>query len=49
MMWNQSNRTFVNKLDFVTTPGWLGGPGARERAGQPAGGGPYRALTQLGV
>ena len=42
-------RRFVEKLDFVTTPGYLTGPGARERAGLPAGTGPYRVITQLGV
>ena len=49
MMRNQSRRTFVEKLDFVTTPGWLGRPGEREKAGLPAGSGPYRVITQLGV
>jgi acyl CoA:acetate/3-ketoacid CoA transferase beta subunit len=49
IMRNQSQRTFVNRLDFVTTPGWLGGPGERERAGLPSGCGPYRVITQLGV
>jgi acyl CoA:acetate/3-ketoacid CoA transferase beta subunit len=49
IMRNQSPRTFVNKLDFITTPGWLDGPGARERAGLPADCGPYRVITQLGV
>jgi glutaconate CoA-transferase subunit B len=49
VMRNQSRRTFVNRLDFVTTPGWLGGPGEREKAGLPAGCGPYRVITQLGV
>ena len=49
IMRNQSVRTFVNKLDFVTTPGWLSGPGERERAGLPADCGPYRVITQLGV
>lgn len=49
IMRNQSRRTFVNRLDFVTTPGWLGGPGERERAGLPAGCGPYRVITQLGI
>ena len=46
---NQSTRTFVNQLDFITTPGWLGGPGQREQAGLPANCGPYRVITQLGV
>lgn len=45
----QSKRTFVEKLDFLTTPGYLDGPGARERAGLPSKSGPYRVITQLGV
>jgi glutaconate CoA-transferase subunit B len=46
---NQTKRTFVKKLDFLTSPGFLNGPGAREKAGLPAGTGPYRVITQLGV
>jgi len=46
---NQSKRTFVNKLDFLTTPGYLDGPGGRERAGLPKGTGPYRIITQFGI
>ena len=42
-------RRFVPKLDFVTTPGYLSGPGAREAAGLPAGTGPYRVITDLAV
>ena len=49
LMRQQSKRSFVNKLDFVTTPGYLTGPGAREQAGLSAGTGPYRVITQLGV
>ncbi len=45
----QDKRRFVDKVDFVTTPGYLEGPGARERAGLPANSGPYRVITQLGV
>jgi glutaconate CoA-transferase subunit B len=30
-------RRFVEKVDFITTPGYLDGPGARERAGLPRG------------
>jgi len=45
----QDRRRFVPKLDFITTPGYLDGPGARERAGLPAGSGPYRLITQLGM
>jgi acyl CoA:acetate/3-ketoacid CoA transferase beta subunit len=46
---NQSPRTFVNKVDFLTSPGYLDGPGARERAGLAEGSGPYRLITQLGI
>lgn len=40
---------FVPKLDYLTTPGYLGGPGAREAAGLPAGTGPYRVVTNLAL
>jgi glutaconate CoA-transferase subunit B len=42
-------RRFVEKLDFLTTPGYLTGPGAREAAGLPPGTGPYRVVTDLAV
>ncbi len=42
-------RRFVEKLDFLTTAGYLDGPGAREKAGLPAGSGPYRVITDLAV
>lgn len=45
----QDARKFVKELDFVTTPGYLTGTGARERAGLPANSGPYRVVTQLGT
>lgn len=45
---NQSKRSFVKDLDFRTTPGYLDGPGAREKAGLPAETGPHRVVTQLG-
>jgi acyl CoA:acetate/3-ketoacid CoA transferase beta subunit len=45
----QDKRRFMEKVDFITTPGYLDGPGARERAGLPTGTGPYRVITQLGV
>ncbi|HEY2784047.1 MAG TPA: CoA-transferase [Fimbriiglobus sp.] len=43
----QDVKKFVPKLDFLTTPGYLTGPGAREAAGLPAGAGPYRVITDL--
>src|SRR5580692_7540148 len=46
---NHDRRRFVEKLDFLTTPGFLTGPGAREAAGLPSGTGPYRVITDLTV
>ena len=42
-------RRFVSKLDFVTTPGYLSGPGARERVGLPPGTGPWKVITSLAI
>jgi len=46
---NHDKRRFVSALDFLTTPGYLSGPGAREAAGLPPGAGPYRVITDLAV
>lgn len=43
-----NRRTFVESLDYLTTPGYLTGPGAREAAGLP-GGGPVAVVTDLCV
>ena len=49
MLMRQDKRRFMEKLDYLTTPGFLTGPGAREAAGLPTETGPYRVITQLGV
>ncbi len=41
-------RRFVDKVDFVTSPGFLDGADSRARAGLPAGG-MYRVVTDLGI
>ena len=46
---SHDRRRFVDKLDFLTTPGYLTGLGAREAAGLPPGTGPYRVITDLAV
>src|SRR5438132_8720166 len=46
---NHDPRRFVAKLDFLTSPGYLTGPGAREAAGLPPGTGPYRVITDLAI
>ncbi len=45
----QDKYRFVEKIDFLTTPGYLDGFGSREKTGLPIGSGPYRIITQLGV
>jgi len=42
-------KKFVEKLDFLTSPGYLTGPGSREAAGLPKGTGPYRVITELAI
>ena len=44
----QSRRTFVEKVDFITSVGYGDGPGARERLGL-RGKGPQKIITDLGV
>jgi glutaconate CoA-transferase subunit B len=43
-----SKTRFVETCDFITSPGFLTGEGAREAAGLPEGG-PYKIITDLGV
>jgi len=44
-----SRRTFVPRCDFVTTPGYLTGPGAREEVGLPPGTGPLYVVSTLAL
>ena len=48
IMMKQDRLKFAAKVDYVTTPGYLDGPGGRERAGLPRGG-PSCVITDLGV
>lgn len=49
ILMGQDKNKFVAELDFLTSPGYLTGPGARKEAGLPANTGPYRIITQIGV
>lgn len=49
VMTPQDRRRFVPRCDFITTPGYLTGPGSREAAGLPPGTGPYKVITDLCV
>ena len=48
IMMRQDGRNFVEKLDYLTSPGYLDGPGARECAGL-RGDGPVAVVTTMGV
>jgi glutaconate CoA-transferase subunit B len=48
ILMRQSQRSFVEKLDFQTTPGFLGGGGERGRLGFP-GAGPRKVITDYGL
>ena len=45
----QDARRFVEKCDFITTPGWLQGGNSRFEAGLPEGTGPYKVFTNMAV
>ena len=49
VMTNHNKNRFVQKLDFITTPGYLTGPGTREEAGLSPNTGPYKVITDLAV
>jgi len=49
ILMRQDRKKFVPKLDFLTSPGYLTGPGEREKVGLPANTGPYRVITQIGI
>ena len=42
-------RRFVEKVDFITSPGYLSGGNSREEAGLPPGTGPYKIISNLAV
>lgn len=50
IMTRLEKRKFVERVDFISSPGYLdGSPGARERAGLPAGTGPWKVVTERAV
>ena len=49
MITPQDKNRFTNDIEFITSPGYLTGKGAREAAGLPPGGGPYKIITNLAV
>lgn len=42
-------RRFIDRVDYITSPGWIDGPGGRERCGLDPAKGPRAVVTELGV
>ncbi len=49
LMIQHEKRRFVEQVDYVTSPGWIDGPGGREREGLPGNRGPVAVVTDKGV
>jgi glutaconate CoA-transferase subunit B len=49
VMTPQNAKRFVEKLDFLTTPGWLDGGDSRAKSGLPLNSGPYKVITDMAV
>ncbi len=45
----QDSRRFVEKVDYITTPGWLQGGDSRKEAGLPPIAGPYKIITNMAI
>jgi glutaconate CoA-transferase subunit B len=45
----QDARRFVEKCEFITSPGYLTGGDSREKSGLPKGTGPYKIITNMAV
>lgn len=49
ILMRHEKRRFIKNLDYLTSPGYLNGKGAREKIGLPPGSGPYKVVTNLAV
>ena len=49
VMTPQDARRFVEKVSYITTPGWLEGGDSRAKSGLPLNSGPYKIITNMAV
>jgi glutaconate CoA-transferase subunit B len=49
MMTPQDAKRFTDKINFITSPGYLQGGNTRYEAGLPKGTGPYRIITNMAI
>ncbi|MGF6906613.1 glutaconate CoA-transferase subunit B [Fusobacterium sp. PH5-44] len=49
IMMQHEKRRFIDKVDYVTSAGWMDGPGGREKNGLPGNRGPVMVVTDKGI
>lgn len=49
IMMQHEKRRFMEKIDYITSPGWGDGPNGREKMGVPTNRGPLMVVTDKGV
>lgn len=49
IMMQHQKRRFIDKIDYVTSPGWIDGPDGRAKKGLPANRGPIMVVTDRGI
>jgi glutaconate CoA-transferase subunit B len=49
IMMQHEKRRFMQKVDYITSPGWMEGPGGREAHGLPGNRGPQMVVTDRGI
>jgi len=49
VMTPQDAKRFVEKVSYITTPGWLEGGDSRAKSGLPLNAGPYKIITNMAV
>lgn len=49
IMMQHEKRRFIEKVDYVTSPGWIDGPDGRAKVGLPPNRGPVMVVTDRGV
>lgn len=49
IMMQHQKRRFMEQIDYITSCGWMDGPGGREKVGLPGNRGPQMVVTDLGI
>lgn len=49
IMMQHQKRRFIEKVDYMTSPGWINGPNGRKEKGLPENRGPQAVVTDLGI